>query len=231
MALKRKNSGEKRHRQQQCVYCGQIGSCTRDHVIPKALFPGPLPSNMLTVPACFDCNQRKGELDTYLRDVVTADLSSYGNPAARAVLEGQVRRSVRSNRSLLWRGAAARTRWVEVHTPGGIYLGNVPAMPLDGGRLNRALIMVTKGLFAECFHQRLPADCDFDIGRVDLPLVAQQWDRLMQPGALGPFAIGKEVFVFAAFVSSNEPLIAHWLLGFYTSVFFIVTTKSTNTAA
>ena len=147
------------------------GNMQRDHVIPRALFPGTPPANILTVAACLDCNQRKGELDTYLRDVLTADLWSYENPAARAVLEGQVRRSVRTNRSLLWRGAAAGTRWVEVHTPGGIYLGNLPAMPLDGERLNRALTMVTKGLFAKAFGRRAADDCTFDIGRLDPLLV------------------------------------------------------------
>ncbi len=220
---KRKN----RNRQQQCAYCGQMGICTRDHVIPRALFHGPLPSNMVTVAACLNCNQQKSDLDNYLRDVLTADISSYENPAARAVLESQVRRSVRANRSRLWRRAATSTRWVEMHTPAGIYLGDLPAMPLDGRALTIALTMVTKGLFADGFRRRLPDDCQFDIGRLDPLLVAKQWQNLIQPGTHGPFAIGKDVFTFAFFVESNEPLTTHWLLCFYSSVFFIVTTNST----
>ena len=34
------------------------------------------------------------------------------------------------------------------------------------------------------------------------------------------------MFVFVAFVASNDPMLIHWLLGFYTSIFFIVTTSS-----
>jgi hypothetical protein len=222
----RKNS-ERRSRQQQCVYCGKIGECTRDHVIPKALFSAALPVNMLTMPACLECNQRKGDLDIYLRDFLTADISSYENPTAKAVLNGPVRRSVRKNRSKLWRGALAAKRWVPVHSPAGIYLGDLPAMPAVGRQINLALTMLTKGLFAQCFRQRLPGDAAFDIGRLDPLLVAQLWERLFQPGTYGPFGIGKDVFDFAFFVASNGPLITHWLLRFYTSIFFIVTTKST----
>ncbi|MGO9601447.1 MAG: HNH endonuclease [Isosphaeraceae bacterium] len=228
MAPKTKTRRQGRRPAEQCVYCGHDGPCTRDHVIPRALFPGHLPPNVIIVPACLHCNRCKGDLDTYLRDVLTADLWSYENATAGAVLEGQVRRSVRNNRSLLWRDVAARMQWEEVHTPGGIYLGELPAIPLDVRQLNRALTMVTKGLFAHAFRHRLPDECKFDIGRVDPLLVAQQWDRLIQPGAHGPFAIGKDVFFFVAFVASTDPLITHWLLGFYTSVFFIVTTRSTT---
>lgn len=129
---------------------------------------------MLTVAACLACNQRKGNVDIYLRDVLTGDISTYWKPAARVLLEGQVRRSVLSNRSLLWRSALAGTRWVPIHTPSGIYLGNLPAVRLDGRRLKRVLTLVTKGLFAHSFRQRLPEDCKFDIGRVDPLLVAKQ---------------------------------------------------------
>jgi hypothetical protein len=222
---------QRKSREQPCVYCGQLAACTRDHVVPKALFPGPLPVEMMTVPACYACNQRKADLDTYLRDFLTADLSSYWNPTARTILEGKVRRSVQKNRSVLWRRARAETRWVDVNSPGGIYLGTLPAMPLDGGRLNGALTIVVKGLYAHWFQKRLHDDCEFDIGRVDPLLVEQRWESLTQPGSLGPFLIGKDVFLCVLFVASNDPLVIHWLLGFYVSVFFVITTTLTNADA
>jgi hypothetical protein len=88
--------------------------------------------------------------------------------------------------------------------------------------------MVTKGLFARSFRRRTPDDCAFDIGRLDPLIVAQQWESLIQHGAHVRFAIGEEVFFCIAFVASNDPLITHWLLRFYTSVFFIVTVRSTS---
>jgi len=57
-----------------CVYCGVNPATTRDHVIPECLFVPPLPSNMVTVPACADCNTtKKSQDDPYLRDMLVYD--------------------------------------------------------------------------------------------------------------------------------------------------------------
>jgi len=180
---------------------------------------------MITVPACRSCDQRKGELDTYLRDVLTADLWSFNNPQARTVLEEKVRPAVRNNPSLVWRAAATRSRMMPVRTPGGIYLGDLPSLPLDGNRLNLELSMITKGLYFQIFKKRLPEDSRLDIGRVDALLVTQLWDRLVQPACNGPFAIGSNVFLFMFVIHSMGPMLMHWLF-FNTSTFFVVTTRA-----
>lgn len=46
-----------------CVYCGLACNPTRDHVPPKCIFPKPRPSNLISVPACEDCNQKAGQVD------------------------------------------------------------------------------------------------------------------------------------------------------------------------
>jgi hypothetical protein len=186
---------------------------------------------MITVSACLACNQQKGELDTYLRDVLTPDLFSYESPQARAVLEGKVRDSVRRNRSAVWRNLATKSHVVSLHTPGGIYLGDVPALPVDGKTLNRALTMIVQGLFSVCFGKRLPDNCVCESVRVDGLQVAQHWDKLTQPGNQWRFAINKHVFFSIFFVESSEPLFVRWLLGFYASVFFVVTIRPAVTEA
>jgi len=60
-----------------CVYCGVNPATTRDYVIPECLFVPPLPSNMVTVPACADCNTtKKAQDDPYLRDMLVYDSDS-----------------------------------------------------------------------------------------------------------------------------------------------------------
>lgn len=54
----------------QCAYCGHRKPSTRDHVVPRCLFPRPLPVKIITVPACDECNGRKSRHDDFLRDLL-----------------------------------------------------------------------------------------------------------------------------------------------------------------
>jgi hypothetical protein len=64
-----------------CVYCGEPGQLTRDHVSPQSIFPNPKPSNLITVPACQDCNGGFRLDREYFRTFVVA--GSYQSSAAR----------------------------------------------------------------------------------------------------------------------------------------------------
>ncbi len=46
-----------------CAYCGSPEGTTRDHVPPKVCFPEPRPANLITVPACFACNNGRSAAD------------------------------------------------------------------------------------------------------------------------------------------------------------------------
>lgn len=56
----------------RCYNCGVREASTREHVIPKALIPLPLPPNVPTVPACMSCNQGFSKDEEYLRDRLAA---------------------------------------------------------------------------------------------------------------------------------------------------------------
>src|SRR4051794_29898334 len=113
--------GKKRPKPQtMCVYCGKVTTTTREHVIPTCLFPEdqPLPSNMITVPACRPCNQKKD--DAYLRDILSSDIDSYDSPLARTVFRGKVLRSIATNRSNFGRSALSNGRIKATYTVGGL---------------------------------------------------------------------------------------------------------------
>ncbi len=54
-----------------CIYCGEPAT-TKDHVIPRSYFPKPTPSNLMTVPACKQCNKSKQHDEDYLRTILTS---------------------------------------------------------------------------------------------------------------------------------------------------------------
>ena len=52
---------------QRCVYCGSTENLTAEHAPPKLLFPKPLPSDLITVPACEPCNSAGSKCAEYFR--------------------------------------------------------------------------------------------------------------------------------------------------------------------
>lgn len=69
-----------------CAYCGAENPQTVDHVPPKLMLEEPYPDNLLTVPACLDCNQRFMKNDEYTRAVIALDFRAAGNSAAQSRL-------------------------------------------------------------------------------------------------------------------------------------------------
>ena len=69
-----------------CAYCGETKPLTVDHVPPKLMLEEPYPDNLVTVPACLDCNKKFQKNDEYTRTVIALDFRAAGNPAARSRL-------------------------------------------------------------------------------------------------------------------------------------------------
>jgi len=147
-----------------CVYCGVNPATTRDHVIPECLFVPPLPSNMVTVPACADCNNtKKSQDDPYLRDMLVYDNDSSRHVAARELFRGKVMRAARTNRSDVTRATitAARRGMEPRHSSGGLYLGHYYPVDLDATRFDRSIFStIVKGLYYKVCKERLPDGCD-----------------------------------------------------------------------
>jgi hypothetical protein len=84
--------------QKRCVYCPNPAD-TKDHAPPKALLRRPLPSNLITLPACKSCNSGFSFDEQVVRIIVTLSSSHPELVAARAV-GGEVSRAFERNRKL-----------------------------------------------------------------------------------------------------------------------------------
>jgi HNH endonuclease len=65
-----------------CAYCGRKRNLTDDHVPPRSWLGQPSPPNLITVPACYECNRGFQKNDDYTRTVVALDLRAQQNAAA-----------------------------------------------------------------------------------------------------------------------------------------------------
>jgi hypothetical protein len=83
----------------KCIYCGDRGRLTRDHIPPKCLFPKPRPSDLITVPCCETCNGSFSSDDEYFRTVAVLGDYVQNHIAAEELLPTISRSLARPGRS------------------------------------------------------------------------------------------------------------------------------------
>ena len=82
-----------------CCYCGFREATTKDHIPPKAIFNKPRPSNLVTVPCCFECNNDASKTDERFKTYIGLQVARHGGEAERLFKEG-VLSTTRHNRNL-----------------------------------------------------------------------------------------------------------------------------------
>lgn len=207
-----------------CVYCDEQEGTTRDHVVPRSVFPRPLPGNMLTVPACLPCNGDKARDDDYLRDILLVDWENEDHPAAQGRLKDNLIQAIGRNRSHLIRDGRRTRRLTPVLSPAGLHLGVASAIPLDQARMNKMFGRIVRGLYyGFSGGRRLPTDCTFEINKVH-PMRKEQSVAVFRRPGVQTRAIG-DTFDCAFLVTKEDQSLTMWLLQFF-NVFIVVTTNA-----
>lgn len=209
-----------------CAYCGVRPTTTQDHVIPRCLFTRPLPQQMITVPACEECNREKQPDDTYLRDMLVSDVNASEHPTARSLLHGPVQRSAKLyNSSDVAHVARTQARWEEYYTPAGLYVGHGRRIPMDTKRVDHLFARIVRGLYYYVTGERLPADCRFDVRGLHPLYMDEEMTLLNRAGCNGPFSYAGGVFGLAFVIDGDQPYLTRWLLRFYDGIYVTVHTE------
>ena len=208
-----------KRRTKVCVYCGEAEGTSKDHVVPDCLFVDPKPPNLLTVPACLGCNNvEKSQDDTFLRDLLVVDIDNE-HPIAKSLLATKVRRSVQRNLSEIAKfvvTAEERPR----HDHEGFYLGKFPKAELPTGRVSRIMSRIVRGLYYCSRRQILPRSHQLTVLRQPTALFPKLYGGLNDP----PTRTFGEIFG-CAWVHVPDPLSMIWLLWFYESVVYSVSSS------
>lgn len=213
--------GKGKRKTGQCAYCGEIKHLTRDHVIPLSLFTQPLPANLITVPACDNCNNAKSLNDDFLRDFLVCDVLGNQHPIAQNIFEEKVLSSQRQDSSVIAREILSKGKLEPFHTLGGIYLGDFPTTELDERRINAVFSTVVRGLYYSWRKQRIPDHYSFQIRR-HFPWDWEELRRGLQNFHLcGPRVLG-EVFGCTFTAAKEDPFTSIWLLWFYNTILLSV---------
>ena len=208
--------GEKMKR---CIYCGSDEDMTVDHVPPKALFPEPRPSNMLTVPCCKKCNESFSKDDEYFRTVLVSHVSVCTDPNAQAVNEKLLRSMSRPEATGMASAIRKSMHVVDVISQGGIYLGRSPAIKITANRISRVAVRIAVGLFYIIHDYSIPkgyeVKCGFNFkdAAFSFPdeFIAQYKEFWKQP-----VTIGENVFSYSYALCVDDPnrmLFIYWFYG------------------
>jgi hypothetical protein len=137
----------------ECYLCNAEGK-TREHVPSKGFFHT-IPGNIITVPACTNCNNSFAKDEEYFRTVVVAQCSST-SLAARRVWAGPILKSIwRRNYEGLRKRLVRCLTTVKVWNKDGQHLGNLPGVSVEGGRAGRVVRKIIRGLYFATRNEKL----------------------------------------------------------------------------
>lgn len=215
------------------MYCGVGGRLTKDHVIPRSLYERKkLPADLPTVWACERCNGNAKSLDdAWLRDLLVLDMSSHSHPIAKHIFNDSFKRASQ-NRTRVQSPIARQIRHgegniVSLFSPSGIYIGKGYGLDVPMDRLVRTLSTIVRGLYRAYGGRALPREVMFGVERIcDFSGLPSILGPLAQAGGIRKLAGDGEVFQCVFAIAPEEPSFSLWLLSFYNSVLFAVTTDN-----
>jgi len=150
------------NKRRACIYCGNQGNLTVDHVPPKLLFAPPLPRELITVPACRQCNQSFQKDDEYTRTVVAIDLRASKNRDAQCKLPAILRSLQNPNAKAFAEYLAHQTTQTTILAPDGAPMGQ--AVEVDRTRVNATGARIIRGLYFSEIGKPLERDALIKIG-------------------------------------------------------------------
>lgn len=193
---------------QLCCYCGVAEATTKDHIPPKSIFNKPLPSDLITVPCCFECNNDSSKYDELFKAYLGMHVSSFGIEGARLFKQGVIP-TVQHNHKLR-NEILSKIEEVEIVTPAGIYMGKAKALLWDSETHEKSIEKLTRGLFFHCYNKILPKHIQIDtywFNSFHSDLTDKLYKHVVANGA----------FIYFENFSEDSEMESMWLYEFYGS--------------
>ncbi|SRR5258706_5021968 len=207
----------------ECVYCGEVKAVAKEHVVPKCLFIKPYPPNLISVPACDDCNNAKSLDDDFLRDFLVCDNFVSQSPVAQQIFQQKMLSSQRKGSSLIAREAILKGRLESLYTKGGIYIGDFHSFSVNEQRLNKIFETLVRGLYYDAHKKRFPDGYQIELTR-HFPWEFKDVFTELSKLHLNKRVLGN-VFGCAFTTAQEDPFTTAWIFWFYERIMFSVFTS------
>ncbi len=171
--------GRQIHQSKTCGLCGERPATTRDHLPPKGLFALPLPPNLITVPACTQCNHEGSKFDDEFQAYLAIHVggkSASGDQFFAQRAKSSILKNRKRSRIML-----SRMKRVNVMTDSGLFLGKTPAILWDGDAHDLVVARMIRGLYWHHTGQILPRSVE----------VTAHWYKAIKKEMVLPFLVVK----------------------------------------
>jgi hypothetical protein len=217
-----------RNKHRMCVYCRKVKKTTDDHVPPKLLLEKPFPSNLVTVPACRDCNQSFMKDDEYTR-LLALDVRAANNAAAQSNLSAILRSLQRPNAKGFAEYLANQGTDSTILGVGGSPMGRVTEV--NKRRVNATGSRIVRGLYFVELGRPMPEGAVLKVGCKDGLTPAdpdiQTLARIMQQMPDRRYRAFGTAFSYVAGVGGG---VSFWLMLLYDYFIWLVTVDERNTS-
>lgn len=201
------------------VICSRHKAIDSDHVPPKNIFLRPRPNNLVTVPACQNCNNNTSQIDEEFRaylslrvGIQSQESYDYWTKAALPTIQTNKR---------LKRQIIGSTKQVDFYSLHGSYVGKAHLALWEAEKHDLIIEKTVKGLYWEHYNEILGSEIKLDIGWLiglndEIKRIISQFHMKR---------IG-DAFTYAYHRANDEPLVSAWLLEFYGTHLVHVITSS-----
>lgn len=222
------SNNNRKSQREFCIYCNAlVGKGTREHVPPKCCFPKGT-EGLITVPACYKCNNAAAKDDEYFRDMIVMSKECSGHPQAKDPL-GKVLRNLdrEESKGLRLSLADSMRHCLVEYTPGLLEPGLEYSIDLQ--RIGNVVSKTVQGLLwndtrlclPESYGIAVVPSFNFDFLAPRLMALVADVEAQERNSASERVSIGNGAFEYWWTRISPEPDIRSvWLLRFYGGQYF-----------
>lgn len=221
--------GRKKKQFGECAYCGINAILTRDEVIPRCIFSKPRPNNLIKVLACAECNnEEKSKDDEFLRDLLLSDINSMKNEVAKSLFDSKVLSSINKNKSFFARQSIPTAKLIPSYTEGGIYMGDVYQIRVNGERVHRIFSRIATVLYYWKTQDRVPPNFDFSVEQISPKQFEEDKKLFMETGHYR-HKCRNEFTLIMSYNPNKDNFVALFWLIFYDQICWFVGISSSQT--
>lgn len=192
-----------------CAICGVREATTRDHIPPKAIFVRPLPTTLVTVPACALCNNGASGHDEHFR-VYLGMVVGDRNPKATQLWKERSMATLRKNKKLVSTISQGMHK-VELRTDTGQIVGDRSAFLWPANIYESVVERIARGLYYHHFGDILGMRAECNVGF--LHYLSDSYTDASKNWPEGH--IGEGAFSYRYNRADEHPLNSLWVFEFY----------------